>query len=177
MIITNPKFKLMKFKNCLFYLLMLFVIIALSLFSCKSFKASERINAIANLNSDILIGPGVCVLKKFQATSVENKFYVAWIYQSNTNEFVFQLEKSIDGKNFKPFFFKKGYVSSGSNCLMISLIDSTANGKTLYYRIKAIGENVEINAKQEKDYKSLYDASTVMVIRNQKTKGYNLLAP
>jgi hypothetical protein len=59
---------------------------------------------------------------------------------------------------------------------MISLIDSTANGKTLYYRIKAIGENVEINAKQEKDYKSLYDASTVMVIRNQKTKGYNLLA-
>ncbi len=124
------------------------------------------------LNSDILIGPGECVLKKFQGTSVNNRFYLYWVFESNTNQFFFQVESSVNGKKFKPCYFKQGSPSPDKISLMLCMTDSVNKNDVIFYRIKAIPENYSIKKKLDKEYKALYTASTIMLTKNKKTKGY-----
>jgi hypothetical protein len=143
--------------------------------SCSSLRNSNDFQfstSSVKLNSDILVGPGECVLKKFQGTSVNNKFYLYWVFQSNSNQFIFEIESSTNGKNFKPCYFKQGAFSPGSSNLMLCMTDSVSKNNVVYYRIKAIPENYSLKKKNDKDYKDLYNASTIMVTKNKKTSGY-----
>lgn len=128
--------------------------------------------ATVKLNSDILIGPGECVLKKFEGTSVNNKFYLYWIFQSNSNQFIFEIESSVNGKNFKPCCFKQGALSPGQSALMLCMTDSVNKNDVVYYRIKAIPENYPVKKTVEEEYKSLLEASTIMLTKNKRTQGY-----
>src|ERR1700758_308406 len=85
---------------------LVFTTILLITSGCSGLRNSinpETVTSTVKLNSDILVGPGECVLKKFQGTSVNNKFYLYWVFQSNSNQFLFQIESSVNGKNFQPF--------------------------------------------------------------------------
>src|ERR1700756_3489260 len=121
-------------------------------------------------NSDILVGPGECMLQKFEGTSVNNKFYLYWVFKSNSNRFLFEIESSVNGKKFKPCGFKPGVVSPGTSALMLCMVDSTTKNDVVYYRIKAIGENY--TAKTEQENHVLYEALTIMIAKNKKTHGY-----
>lgn len=124
------------------------------------------------INTDILVGPGECVLKKFEGTSVNNKFYLNWVFQSNTNQFFFQIESSVNGKSFKPCCFKQGSLSPDKLSLMLCMTDSVNKNDVVFYRIKAIPENYSIKKKLDKESKALFTASTIMLTKNKKTKGY-----
>jgi hypothetical protein len=152
------------------FILPLFLMISgcSGLHNSTTFTARETIK----LNSDILIGPGECVLKKFQGTSINNKFYLHWIFQSNTNQFFFQVESSVNGKKFKPCHFKQGSLSPGKVSLMLCMTDSVNKSDVVFYRIKAIPENYPIKKRMEQDYKALFEASTIMLAKNKKTKDY-----
>lgn len=126
------------------------------------------------LNSDILLGPEICVLKKFQGTSVDNKFYINWIYTSNSNRFMFQLESSLNGKNFKPCFYKRGAASPGEVPLMCCVIDSLSPGNVVFFRIKALPEERNFTNEQKEKYNELYSASTIQIKKNVSSKGYTL---
>jgi hypothetical protein len=136
--------------------------------------ASDTVNSTVKLNSDILVGPGECVLRKFQGTSVNNKFYLYWLFQSNCDQFLFEIESSVNGKHFKPCYFKHGALSPGAAVMMLCMTDSINNSDVVFYRIKAIPENFSIKNKTDKEYTSLFNASTIMVKKNSKTKNYML---
>jgi hypothetical protein len=155
--------------------LLAFMFILFITSGCSSLQHSinpETVTSSVKLNSDILIGPGECVLKKFQGTSVNNKFYLYWVFQSNSNQFLFQIESSVNGKNFNPLCFKQGASSPGTATLMLCITDSINKSDVVYYRIKAIAVNFSIKKKIEQEYKDLFNASIIKVTKNQKTKGY-----
>jgi len=139
-----------------------------SLHNTKMLETRETIK----LNLDILAGPGECVLKKFQGTSINNKFYLHWIFQSNTSQFFFQVESSVNGKNFKPCYFKQGSLSPDKTSLMLCMTDSANKNDVVFYRIKAVPENYSIKKITKQDYKDVFEASTIMLAKNKKTKGY-----
>jgi len=144
--------------------------------ACSSLheSANTTISSTIKLNSDILVGPGECILKKFQGTSVNNKFYLYWLFQSNSNQFLFEIESSTNGKKFKPCYFKHGSLSPGTSTLMLCMTDSVNATDVVFYRIKALPENFSIKNKTDDEYKSLYNASTIMVRKNSKTKNFML---
>lgn len=156
--------KIFSFISCL---LITFIVLG-----CSSLKTKSTISSSIKLNSDILVGPGECVLKKFQGTSVNNKFYLYWLFQSNSTQFLFEIESSVNGKNFKPCYFKQGSLSPGTTTLMLGMIDSVNKNDVVFYRIKAIPENFPIKNKTEQEYKSLFTASTIMVKKNDRIKNY-----
>src|SRR6185312_3913155 len=77
-------------------------------------SAGLPVSESVGVNSDILMGPGECLLKRFQGTSVNNKFYLNWTFTSNTNQFLFEIESSTNGKKFEHFGFKQGFSSPGA---------------------------------------------------------------
>jgi|GEM_PF-1912988 hypothetical protein len=134
--------------------------------------ANLVVGTTVKLNSDILIGEGECVLNKFEGTSVNNTFYLYWTFKSNTNNFLFEIESSANGKKFSPLCFKQGCLSPGSSSLMLCVTDSAHKGDVVYYRIKAISGKTPLKNNTAKEYKTLYEASTIMLTKNKKTKGY-----
>ena len=152
----------------------LFLVLILMTPGCHPLRdlTAFKLGPSVKLNSDILVGPGECVLRIFQGTSVNNKFYLYWIFQSNSNQFLFQIESSADGKKFRPCYFKQGFSSPGTTPLMISIVDSTTQDEVVFYRLKAIPENFSIKKKTETEYKELFNASTIMIRKNIKTKDF-----
>lgn len=164
--------KNMKQAKTIFLSLLLVVIFILPGCSGLHNQSTTAVRESVKLNTDILIGPGECVLKKFQGTSVNNKFYLYWVFESNTNQFFFQVESSVNGKKFKPCWFKHGSVSPDRVSLMLCMTDSVNKNDIVFYRIKAIPENYPIKKKIEQEYKALFTASTIVLTKNKKTKGY-----
>ena len=164
--------KQMKQAKTIFLSLLLLVIFILPGCSGLQNKTTIALRESIKLNADILIGPGECVLKRFQGTSVNNKFYLNWVFESNTNQFFFQVESSVNGKKFKPCWFKHGSLSPDKVSLMLCMTDSVNKNDVVFYRIKAIPENYPIKKKLEEEYKELFDASTIVLTKNKKTKGY-----
>jgi len=147
------------------------------LFSCKAknMHLSEKYFPTTHPNSDILVGPGECLLKTFQATSVRDKFYINWIFISNTNNFIFQLESSEDGRHFRTFLIKQGAFSPNNNTeLMLCAIDSTNKYDKKYFRLKAIPQNYNLSKDYLKGYASMIEATTILIARNKKNIEYDL---
>jgi hypothetical protein len=164
--------KQVKHIQLIFFSIFLSIIFMVSACSNKHKVANFIVGTTVKLNSDILIGAGECVLKKFEGTSINNKFYMYWTFQSNSNQFFFEIESSTTGKKFKHYCFKRGYVSPGSSSLMLCVTDSTTKNNIVYYRIKTIPENGSVKSNESKEYKALFEASTIMLTKNKKTKGY-----
>jgi len=162
------------------FIVKFFICLTALLFSCRTEKTGlpEKYLPFANLNSDILVGPGECLLKTFQGTSVNNHFYVSWIFISNTKYFVFQLESSKDGKNFKPYCIKDGASSPTCNtALMLSVRDTTdSNCDKIFFRLRAIPHNYNLDNGYLNGYTSMIEASTILVKRNEKNTKYDLSA-
>jgi hypothetical protein len=158
-----------------------FILLAgvLSLSACKTNEQKTQLNytSFVELNSDILVGPGQCILKKFQGTSVNNIFYINWIFISNTKNFIFQLEKSTDGKHYTSYWMKEG-VCSPTNAapLLLCVKDSTTTNETVFFRLKAIPASYNLELENSKQYSAMVNASTIMLKRNKKTKEFSLLA-
>jgi hypothetical protein len=161
-------------KCCKALLLSFLLLVVFTLSQCSSLHKPTNavVSSTIKLNSDILVGPGECVLKKFQGTSVNNKFYLYWLFQSNSDQFLFEIESSVNGKSFKPCYFKHGALSPGTAILMLTMTDSMTKNDVVFYRIKAVPENFPIKNKIDEEYKSLFSASTIMVKKNSKTKNY-----
>ena len=154
------------------------LILTLSLLTgCSLKRKSELINYSSSvyLNSDILPGPGICLLKNFQGTSVNDKFYVNWIVSDISVGCIFQLEYSENGKNFTPYYFQKGYPSNGVNNLMYCVTGSLINSDVAFFRLKAIPENSFIDNKESQKYISLYNASVIKLAKNVRSPGFNLM--
>lgn len=147
--------------------------------SCTFSKQSRSAEyfPLVKPNNDILVGPGTCILKTFQGTSANNSYYLSWIFLSDTDNFVFQLEASEDGRHFKPYYIMSGASSpNNTTALMHCCIDTVARGNKAYYRLKAIPQNFDLNQYYKSEYASMITASTIMLKKNQKTEGYRLLS-
>jgi hypothetical protein len=145
--------------------------------SCRTgkFKLVNKYQPIVNLNSDILVGPGECLLKTLQGTSANNNFYVNWVFISNTSNFIFQLESSEDGKHFRPFCIKQGASSPNENTsLMLCIKDTMQSNDVRFFRLKAIPQNYNLDKDYLKGYVSMVEASTIMIKRNKRNEKYSL---
>lgn len=87
----------------------LYMIVFIIISSCKilNSKSYEYLSVI-HPNCDILDGADICYVKTFQATCIDNMYYINWIAISNSEKFIYSVEKSFDGKHFKQIYFKKG---------------------------------------------------------------------
>ena len=145
--------------------------------SCKANQKKTYLRYFSHieLNTDILIGPGECLLKKFQGTSINNMFYVNWIFISNTGKFIFQLEKSEDGKLYVPCCIKEGAWSPNSSVpLLICFKDSMSKSEIVFFRLKAIPQDYNLGIENIRQYNTMFNASTIMLRKNEKTKEFNL---
>lgn len=151
------------------------VLFALFFSECHSFKKiSNKEMALSSTikpNSDILLGEGICLLKQFQGTSVDGKIYINWLSISNTSQFVFELEKSVDGKNYSSIYLVKGMVSPNENTALLNCYtDSTSQFKTVYYRLKTIKLNSTLKEENKIEF------PIIMVEKGVNNKDYNLVS-
>ncbi len=142
---------------------------------CSGSQKLAEPGSSVKLNYDILLGPGTCILKQFQGTSVNNKFYLNWVVLSNTEGFIFQLEQSADGRRFEPCYVRKGMSSPNSSTpVLYCVVDSMAMGEIVFFRIKAIPEDFYMSKTIKQDHNEIFSASTICLRRNLRSRTYSL---
>jgi len=96
-------------------------------------------------------------LTDFAAKSKDNSVFIYWATSSETNNSHFDVEKSVNGKDFESIGKVKGSANSNQT-LKYSFVDNKLN-KTAYYRLKQVDFNGNyefskvITPSQSKDFK------------------------
>lgn len=157
--------------------LILIFLILLFTQSCfvKNKLVSTMIPSTIRLNSDILPGQDICLLHRFQGTSVDNVYYISWTYTCNTDNFLFQLESSVDGNNFKPCLYKRASISPMGEPIMYCVVDSINPAENTFYRLKAIPEEMNLGHKGMTASGEIVQASVIQLKKNIKSPAYSLL--
>jgi hypothetical protein len=87
----------------------------------------------------------------FRVAQQQNKILINWTVDSTTETNYFEVEKSVDGKNFKTVAYVLGADPIEKNCECFRCFDPiTAKQKEAYYRLKHVSENGSVQYSETK---------------------------
>lgn len=87
----------------------------------------------------------------FSVAQLENKIIINWTVDSITETNYFEVEKSVDGKNFKTVAYVLGADPLKKDCDCFQCFDKLTNKpKETYYRLKHITENGSVQYSETK---------------------------
>ncbi|MBC7383990.1 MAG: T9SS type A sorting domain-containing protein [Bacteroidia bacterium] len=93
-------------------------------------------------------------IKNFSAESSANSVVLNWFTASEVNNNGFEIERSINGKNFEKIGFVKG-VGNSTKLNQYQFVDHTIAGKTTFYRLKQL------------DFDGIYECSEIITVSEE----------
>ena len=119
----------------------LLVRIGVVILLCLSFAFTSKAQKIANTKIKIT---------DFQVVKEQNKVVIMW-QTENSNTNYFEVEKSNDGKNFKPVAYVLGADPSKTDCECFGYFDKiTGKSKESYYRLKHVNTDGNVQFSEVK---------------------------
>jgi hypothetical protein len=81
---------------------------------------------------------------KTEAITVNEFIFIKFLVSENSENVIYVIQRSEDGKNFSDIYLKKGYLSPQNTPLLYCYKDLSPAASTYYYRIKRVDNSNEV---------------------------------